>query len=244
MKRHRLCHVCMRPGHHRGRCESQRFCPCGSDKRYHRSPHNPSRRDTAETNGGNQTREGGQPSGKTPTPGNGEQPNSTEVRSTVKYANVTEPTKKKTILLHVIPVKISSSNGKLNTTYGLIDWLTWNHVSSDIAKELDLKGRKEVVSVSTPLQQEDEKFEVVEFKLQPASGEGEVITVEAGLVTEKFNIAEKCLPEDIDRKSHPHLVDIEIPAVKLRKVSVLIEKDVSKAMTFLKFGSRISLIAN
>ena len=243
-KRHRLCHVCMRPGHHRGRCESQRFCPCGSDKRYHRPPHNPSRGDTAETNRGNQTREGGQPSGKTPTPGNGEQPNSTEVRSTVQYANVTEPTKKKTILLHVIPVKISSSNGKSNTTYGLIDWLTWNHVSSDIAKELDLKGRKEVVSVSTPLQQEDEKFEVVEFKLQSASGEGEVITVEERLVTEKFNISEKCLPEDIDRKSHPHLVDIEIPAVKKRKVSVLIEKDVSKAMTFLKFGSRISLIAN
>ena len=157
---------------------------------------------------------------------------------------MTEPTKKKTILLHVIPVKISSSNGKSTTTYGLIDWLTWNHVSSDIAKELDLKGRKEVVSVSTPLQQEDEKFEVVEFKLQSASGEGEVITVEERLVTEKFNIAEKCLPEDIDRKSHPHLVDIEIPVVKLRKVSVLIEKDVSKAMTFLKLGSRISLIAN
>ena len=158
--------------------------------------------------------------------------------------NATEPTKKKTILLHVIPVKISSSNGKSNTTYGLIDWLTWNHVSSDIAKELDLKGRKEVVSVSTPLQQEDEKFEVVEFKLQSASGEGEVITVEERLVTEKFNVAEKCLHEDIDRKSHPHLVDIEIPVVKLRQVSVLIEKDVSKAMTFLKFGSRISLIAN
>ena len=102
---------------------------------------------------------------------------------------MTEPTKKKTILLHVIPVKISSSNGKSNTTYGLINWLTWNHVSSDIAKELDLKGRKEVVSVSTPLQQEDEKFEVVEFKLQSASGEGEVITVEERLVTEKFNIA-------------------------------------------------------
>ena len=122
VKRHRLCHVCMRPGHHRGRCESQRFCPCGSDKRHHRLLHNLPWRDTAETNAGNQTREGGQqPSGKTPIPGNGEQPNSTEVRSTVQYATVTEPTKKKTILLHVIPVKISSSNGKSITTYGLID---------------------------------------------------------------------------------------------------------------------------
>ena len=69
-----------------------------------------------------------------------------------------------------------------------------SYYCSDVAKELDLKGRKEVVSVSTLLQQEE--FEVVEFKLQSASGEGEVITVEEGLVTEK------CLPEDIDRRSH------------------------------------------
>ena len=29
---------------------------------------------------------------------------------------------------------------------------------------------------------------------------GEVITIEEGLVSEKFNIAEKCLPEDIERR--------------------------------------------
>ena len=237
----------MRPGHHRGRCESQRFCPCGSDKRHHRLLHNPPRRDTAETNGGNQTREGRpQPNGKTLTPGNGEQPKSTEVRSTVQYAIVTEPTKKKTILLHVIPVKISSSDGKSITTYGLIDnGSRGTMISSDVAKELDLKGRKEVVSVSTLLEQEDEEFEVVEFKLHSASGEGEVITVEEGLVTEKFNIiAENCLPEDIDRRSHSYLVDIEIPAVKLKKVSLLIERMSVKHMKFLKSGSRKSLIAN
>ena len=91
-------------------------------------------------------------------------------------------------------------------------------ISSNVAKELDLKGRKEVVSVSTLLQQEDEEFEVVQLKLQSASGQGEVITVEEGLVTDKINIAEKCLSEDTDRRLHSHLVDIEIPAVKLRKV--------------------------
>ena len=48
-----------------------------------------------------------------------------------------------------------------------------------------------MVSVSTLLQQEDEEFEAVEFKLQSASGEGEVITVEEGLASEKFNIEEK-----------------------------------------------------
>ena len=117
-------------------------------------------------------------------------------------------------------------------------------ISSDVAKELGLKGRKEVVSVSTLLQQEDKEFEVVEFKLQSVSGEGEVITVEEGLVSQKFNIAEKGLPEDIDRRSHSHLVDIEIPAVELRKVSVLIGRMLVKHMKCLKFGSRISLIAN
>ena len=84
----------------------------------------------------------------------------------MQYATVTEPTKKNTILLHVIPVKISSSDGKSITTYGLIDnGSRGTMISSDVAKELDQKGRKEVVSVSTPLQQEDEEFEVVEFKL-------------------------------------------------------------------------------
>ena len=91
-------------------------------------------------------------------------------------------------------------------------------ISSNVAKELDLKGRKEVVSVSTLLQQEDEESEVVQLKLQSASGQGEVITVEEGLVTDKINIAEKCLSEDTDRRLQSHLVDIEIPAVKLRKV--------------------------
>ena len=57
-KRHRLCHVCMRDGHHRGRCESERFCPCGSNKRHHRLLRKSPKGDTAQTNGGNQTRQG------------------------------------------------------------------------------------------------------------------------------------------------------------------------------------------
>ena len=43
-------------------------------------------------------------------------------------------------------------------------------MSSNVAKELDLKGQKEVVYASTLLQQEDEEFEVVQFKLQSTSG--------------------------------------------------------------------------
>ena len=145
----------------------------------------------------------------------------------MQHATAIVLTKKKTILLHVIPVKISSSNGKSITTYGLLDnGSCGTMISSDVANELGLKGQKEVVSVSTLLQQEGEEVEVVEFELQFASGE-ELTTMEEGLVSEKFNITENCLPEDIDRKSHPHPADIEIPDVKLRKVTVLIRQDVS-----------------
>lgn len=68
----------------------------------------------------------------------------------MKYATVTELTKKKTILLHVIPVKILSSDGKSITTYGLLDnGSRGTMISTEVTKELDLKGQMEMVSVST-----------------------------------------------------------------------------------------------
>ena len=120
----------------------------------------PPRRDTAETNRSNQTRQG-DPKPAINDQRNGEQPSTTEPRITVQYATVTEPTKKKTVLLHVIPVKILLSDGKAITTYGLLDnGSRGTMISSEVAKELDLKGQKEMVSVSTLLQREDEDFEV------------------------------------------------------------------------------------
>ena len=53
--------------------------------------------------------------------------------------------------------------------------------------------------------------------------------MEEGLVSEKFNIPERCLPEDIDNSCYPHLKDIDIPEVQVKAVSVLIEEDVDYA---------------
>ena len=53
-------------------------------------------------------------------------------------------------------------------------------------------------------------------------------------MSERFNISEKCLPKDIDRTCHPHLRDIEIPEVDVKKVSVLIGKDVDYAHDVLE----------
>ena len=66
-------------------------------------------------------------------------------------------------------------------------------------------------------------------ELRSATGTGEIIKVEEGLVSEKFNIPERCLPEDIDNSCYLHLKDIDIPEVQVKAVSVLVGKDVDYA---------------
>ena len=56
------------------------------------------------------------------------------------------------------------------------------------------------------------------FELQSATGTGEIVKVEEGLVSETFNIPERCLPEDIDNSCYSHLKDIEIPRCYLSRL--------------------------
>ena len=67
------------------------------------------------------------------------------------------------------------------------------------------------------------------FELQSATGTGEIIKVKEGLVSETFNIPERCLPEDIDNSCYSHLKDIEIPEVQVKAGSFLIGKDIDYA---------------
>ena len=120
--------------------------------------------------------------------------------------------------------------GNSITTYGLLDNASLGTIiSKDIANILCLEGQKELVSVNTIMEKTEQEFEFVRFQLQSTKGVGEIIDVEKGLVSERFNISEKCLPKDIDRTCHPHLRDIEIPEVDVKKVSALIGKDVDYA---------------
>ncbi|KAK3697505.1 hypothetical protein QZH41_002101 [Actinostola sp. cb2023] len=64
-------------------------------------------------------------------------------------------------------------------------------------------------------------------------GDGEKITVEEGLISQKFNINES-LPENINKNEHPHLADIVIPIVDIPRVSVVIGKDVDEAHEVLE----------
>ena len=235
VKQHRLCHVYLKPGHMMSHCQSRIFCQCGADRRHHQLKHNPPRRfgglveystdhssvtavmsDTREMVEGSQQPE--------------------RSRTVDQYATATKTTASpRTILLHVVPVRMIAPQGNSITTYGLLDNASRGTIiSKDIANILRLEGQKELVSVNTIMEKTEEEFEFVRFQLQSAKGVGEIIDVEEGLVSERFNISEKCLPKDIDRTCHPHLRDIEILEVDVKKVSVLIGKDVGYAHDVLK----------
>ena len=92
------------------------------------------------------------------------------------------------------------------------------------------------MSVNTVVEKTSEHFQLVRFELQSATGTGEIIKVEEGLVSEKFNIPERCLPEDIDNSRYSHLKDTEIPEVQVKVVSVLIGKDVDYAHEVFEVG--------
>ena len=146
-----------------------------------------------------------------------------------QYATITEAPSR-TILLHVEPVKVIAPSGSSLTTYALPDNAPRGTIiSKNIANSLGLKGPLQLVPVNTVVEKTSEHFQLVRFELQSATRTGEIIKVEEGLVSEKFNVPERCLPEDIDNSRYPHLKDIEIPEVQVKVVSVLIGKDVDYA---------------
>ena len=143
-----------------------------------------------------------------------------------QYTTITEAPSR-TILVHVVPVKVIAPSGSSLTTYALLDNASRGTIiSKNIANSLGLKGPPQLVTVNTVVEKTSEHFQLVRFELQSATGTGEIIKVEEGLVSEKFNIPERCLPEDIDNSRYPHLKDIEIPEVQVKAVSILIGKDV------------------
>ena len=83
--------------------------------------------------------------------------------------------------------------------------------------------------MNTVVEKTSKHFQLVRFELQSATGTGEIIKVEEGLVSKKFNIPEGCLPEDVDNSCYPHLKDTDIPEVQVKAVSCLIGKDIDYA---------------
>jgi hypothetical protein len=193
----------MKAGHFRENCRYVEFSPCDSQRKHHLLLHN------TKSNENKKEMKDGK---KLPEDQREVEPDkqSVQEKKTEQYATITNTTSK-FVLLHVVPVKVLSPQGVSVTTYALLDNASrGTMISSELAKELNLRGRKQTILVNTLLQQDSQEFEVVEFDLQHASSDGEKIKVQEGLVSKKFNIAERYLPKDIDRNLYPHLTDLDI----------------------------------
>ena len=122
VKRNKLCHVCLKSGHMRGRCESTIFCSSGSDRRHHRLLHNPFRlRDaiTAQDPHLDRQREIQAAQADIQYKDQGMQfPQNP--RAMEQYATITEAPST-TVLLHVVQVKVIAPSGSSLTTYALLD---------------------------------------------------------------------------------------------------------------------------
>ncbi|XP_050394219.1 uncharacterized protein LOC126812082 [Patella vulgata] len=104
----------------------------------------------------------------------------------------------------------------------------------EISKPLGIRGRKSSVNVSTITQSNSEQFEIANFGIRSASDDGAVFEVKEGLITDKFNINEKVLPHNIDLSLHPHLKDLALPDVDVKKVTILIGKDMPELHDILE----------
>ena len=135
------------------------------------------------------------------------------------------------VLLHVIPVKVSTKDGNSVTTYGLLDNASRGTiVDANLAKRLNVKGIKQTVAVTTVLGTQNCEFESVCLSLQAAAARDSdpVLEVKEGLVRE-LNINERVLPNEIDCQGYQHLADIIMPEVELKQVSIIIGEDVKRA---------------
>ena len=136
----------------RSHCQSRIFCQCGVDRRHQKLLHNPPRRfgglveystdqephspvkavffDTREMVEGPQQHE--------------------RLPTVAQYANATKNTAStRTILLHVVTVRVIAPHGNSITNYGLLDNTSQGTIiSKDIVNILSLEGQKELVSVN------------------------------------------------------------------------------------------------
>ena len=125
-------------------------------------------------------------------------PKSAEQRTSKQYTTSDNGPPSRTILLQ----------GMSLTTYGMSDnGARATVINADIAKQLNLRGQRETVTVSTLLEKNDEKVEVAEFLLQSVTGDGIKVVVKEILVSTIFNV-NRTLSENFDKFVHTHLASL------------------------------------
>ena len=130
----------------RSHCQSRIFCQCGADRRHHKLLHNPPRRfgGLVEYSTGHESHSSvtAVMSDTLEMVEGSQQPQRS--RTVDQYATASKTTSfSRTILLHVIPIRVIAPQGNSITTYGLLDNASRGTIiSKDIARILCLEGQK------------------------------------------------------------------------------------------------------
>ena len=233
VKEHKLCFRCLAKGHGKAECKSTAgTCDVCSEDTHHKLLHRELKHRDSRRNGGmkdtRHAQEGSPHQGDVETPF-ANQPQE-EKRVADIRTTITDP-KKRTILLHVVPVKVTSEKGNSVSTYGLLDNASRGTIiDKSLAKQLKLTGHKESVVITTVTGKEECNCEVVSLSLQAVDPKvsDTILNVHDVLVRD-LNINERILPHDIDNLSYPHLADICVPDVDVKKVSMIIGEDADDA---------------
>ena len=135
------------------------------------------------------------------------------------------------VLLNVVPVIITAANGNTVSTYAFLDsGCTDTLIDRGLVDYLGIQGIPEQIGINT-ITNSGKVIESnrVSFTLSSVESFGESIEVSEAYVLPDLNQSQRALLEQIDVHDHPHLCDIEFPAVDIKRVSILVGNNIPYA---------------
>ena len=153
----------------------------------------------------------------------------------------TESNRRSSVLLKVVPLRVTAENRRTLTTYGMLDSAAVSSmITSNIADKLQLQGVPEKVSINT-VTQRDQNLELCKVKFQISSAtQGSPSfpwPVYLALTVKSLNVSDRYCPSQLDLSPWPHLSGLQLPntAVDVNEVSVLIGQDVPQVHLVLDY---------
>ena len=223
IRANKLCFNCFQGDHFTSKCKSKNTCfknDCTA--KHHTTLHNYF---ASKHNDKNKSKE--DPSKK-----NSENKKEDEEKS---FTGMTKQSSKG-VFMQIVPVKVKASNGKIATTYALLDNGSESTlIRDDFAESLKLKGCKKTIAISTITNETEEvNVKEVTLKILDIKGENELKVSALTLPKNMFNMPSQSNLEQTVKDQFDHLKDIEISNVKTSDIKILIGANAPEAFIQLE----------
>lgn len=133
------------------------------------------------------------------------------------------------VLLNVVPVTITSENGKATSTYAFLDnGCTDTLIDQELGNLLQIKGTPEDIQINTiTASDQPRKAQRAKFTLSPIDRSGD--SLESAYILPDLNQSGRVLPGQAEVSHYPHLQDLEFPDVNIKRVSILVGSNLPMA---------------